>query len=434
LKTIPTLSTCTPLNDSELADLRDQFPILSRLTASGAPLAFLDNAASTQRPVCVIDAMSDCYQQYYANVHRGIHTLSEESTEAYEQSRKVIASFINAASEREVIFTSGATASINLVARTWGDQNLREGDVILTTIAEHHANIVPWHQLCERTGCRVEFLPLKKDFTFDDETVHQKLRELRPKLFAFTAVSNVLGTITPVKRWVHWARELGITTLVDASQAAPHQPLDVEQLDTDFLVFGGHKMCGPTGIGVLHGKENYLDSMPPFLGGGGMINRVSVDGFETADLPDKFEAGTPPIAEAIGLAAAAKFLRQIGLDRIAAHEKQLAQVADEGLRLIEGIEVIGPSMSHKSGIVSFSIDRVHAHDIAQELDHLGLAVRAGHHCTMPLHRHLKKSSTTRASFYLYNRLEEAHRFLEAVQQVQKKFTPSGRKRSSRPQD
>ena len=415
----------------ELAEIREQFPILSRSTASGAPLAFLDNAASTQRPQCVIDAMSDCYQRYYANVHRGIHTLSEESTEAYERSRKVIASFIGAASEREVIFTSGATASVNLVARTWGDQNLREGDVVLTTIAEHHANIVPWHQLSERTGCRVEFLTLQNDFTFDDEALHQRLQKVRPKMFAFTAASNVLGTITPVRKWTRWARDIGATTLVDASQAAPHQPLNVQELDTDFLVFGGHKMCGPTGIGVLHGKENLLESMPPFLGGGGMINRVSVDGFETADLPDKFEAGTPPIAEAIGLARAAEFLQQIGLERVAAHEKQLAQIADNGLRSMEGIEVIGPSMNHKSGIVSFSIDRVHAHDIAQELDHLGIAVRAGHHCTMPLHRHLKKTSTTRASFYLYNRPEEAQRFLDAVEQVQKKFTPSGRKRSRR---
>lgn len=421
----------TMFTETELDEIRDQFPILNRSTASGAPLIFLDNAASTQRPASVIDAMSDVYQRYYANVHRGIHTLSEESTSAYEQARRTISQYINAASEKEVIFTSGATASINTVARTWGDANLSSHDTILTTIAEHHANIVPWHQLAERTGCKVVFLPIQDDYTFDDQLVKDQLEKLQPKLFAFTAASNVLGTKPAAAQWIKWAQEHGVRTLVDASQAAPHEPLDVQALGSDFLVFGGHKMCGPTGIGVLHGKEDLLESMPTFLGGGGMIQRVTTEGFESADLPDKFEAGTPPIAEAIGLSAAANFLQGLGLQRIAEHEHHLCKIADQGLRAIPGVEVIGPDAEHKGGIVSFSIEGVHAHDIAHELDHLGIAVRAGHHCTMPLHHWMKRTSTTRASFYLYNRVQEAERLLEAIEQVKAKFTRTGRRRRQR---
>lgn len=375
--------------------------------------------------------MSECYLRYYANVHRGIHTLSEETTAAYEEARKTLANFINASSVQEVIFTAGATASINTVARTWGDQNLSEGDVILTTIAEHHANIVPWHQLAERTGCKVIFLPIEDDFTFSTDLVKEYLERFRPKLFAFTAASNVLGTKPPVARWISLARSVDAITLVDGSQAAPHETLDVQQLDADFVVFSGHKMCGPTGIGILYGKQQLLDSMPPFLGGGGMIQRVSVEGFETAELPDKFEAGTPPIAEAIGIAAAADYLTRIGLDRIAQHEHTLCQIADSGLRLIDDVEVIGPHPCDKGGIVSFSLNSVHAHDIAHQLDSLGIAVRAGHHCTMPLHRAMKKTSTTRASFYLYNTPEEAEQFVSAIEAVQNKFAKTGRRRRSR---
>ena len=420
--------------DTELEEIRDQFPILTRKTASGAPLIFLDNAASTQRPYSVVEAMGECYGNYYANVHRGIHTLSEESTAAYENARKTIANYINAPSEREVVFTSGATASVNTVARTWGDANITSGDTILTTIVEHHANIVPWHQLAERTGCKVVFLPIKDDYTFDDSLIKDELERLQPKLFTFTAASNVLGTKTPVQQWTQWAKSNGATTLVDASQVAPHDPLNVQELGADFTVFGGHKMCGPTGIGVLHGREDLLENMPGFLGGGGMIQKVTTDGFETADLPDKFEAGTPPIAEAIGLAAAAKFLQGFGLERIAAHEHRLCEIADHGLRAIEGVNVIGPDASQKGGIVSFDIPGVHAHDIAQELDYAGVAVRAGHHCTMPLHHWLKKTATTRASFYLYNTAEEANRLLEAVEQVKKKFMRTGRRRRRRNRD
>ncbi len=335
---------------------REDFPILQRATASGAPLAFLDNAASSQRPRAVIDAMSDCYEHYYANVHRGIHTLSEESTARYEEARQTVARFINASSSREVIFTAGTTASINTVARTWGDTQVAAGDVVLVTIADHHANIVPWHQLAERTGCRVVFVPLGEDFTIANEVIAEHLEKWRPRLFAFAATSNVLGTNFPVNRWTAMARSAGATTLVDAAQSAPHEKLDVQAMGADFVVFSGHKMCGPTGIGVLYGRESMLDAMPPFLGGGGMIHRVTTSGFEPADLPDKFEAGTPPIAEAIGLAAAADYLEAIGMEQIQRHEHLLCQLADEGLRSIDGVRVIGPTPDHKSGIVSFHIE------------------------------------------------------------------------------
>ncbi|QDT06146.1 putative cysteine desulfurase [Rubripirellula lacrimiformis] len=423
--------TSDAISDLDVSRYRADFPILDRTAASGAKLAFLDNAASTQRPNSVVDAMSDCYRRYYANVHRGIHTLSEESTHAYEQSRKSVAKFIAAPSDRQVIFAGGATAAINTVARTWGDANLGPDDVILLTIAEHHANIVPWHQLAARTGCRVEFLPIDDQFTIADDVVVEALDRLKPKLFAFTAASNTLGTVFPVKRWTALAHDHGATVLVDAAQAAPHAVVDVQDWDIDFLAFSGHKVCGPTGIGVLYGKEPILDAMPPFMGGGGMIHKVTTGGFSCAELPEKFEAGTPPIVEAIGLAAAVEYLADIGLDRIAAHEHRLCQHADDGLRQIDGVDVVGPTPDHKGGIVSFHVDGVHAHDVSQQLDTRGIAVRAGHHCTMPLHHHLKLSATTRASFYFYNTVEEADRLIEAVREVRQKFAPSGRKRRRR---
>ncbi len=411
---------------------RSDFPILSRTTASGSPLAFLDNAASTQRPSVVIDAMSDCYLSYYANVHRGIHTLSEESTQAFEESRQTVAKFLNANEAREIIFTAGTTASINTVARSWGDANVGEGDVILLTIAEHHANIVPWHQLAARTGCRIEFLPINDEFTIDDVTVGEALDRLRPKMFAFTAASNTLGTIFPVARWTRMGHERGATVLVDAAQAAPHQVVDVTAWDSDFVVFSGHKVCGPTGIGVLYGKEFLLDSMPAFLGGGGMIHDVTTTGFTSAQLPEKFEAGTPPIVEAIGLAAAIRYISSVGLEQIAMHEHALCRHADSRLREIAGVQIVGPTPDKKSGIISIHLPGVHAHDVSQQLDTAGVAVRAGHHCTMPLHHVLKLSATARASFYFYNTMDEADRFVDAVIEVQKKFSPSGRKRKRKP--
>ncbi len=415
----------------DAARYRGDFPILQRTVASGAPLAYLDNAASTQHPAVVIEAIDDCYRRYYANVHRGIHTLSEESTDRFERARRTIATFIGAPSPREVIFTGGTTAAINAVARSWGDQNVVTGDVILVPISEHHANIVPWHQLAERTGCRVEFLPLGDDFTIADEVVEEHLERLRPKLFAFASVSNVLGTEYPVARWTQMAHRHDAVVLVDAAQSAPHQPLDVREWFADFVAFSGHKVCGPTGIGVLYGKREWLDSMPPFLGGGAMIHRVTTDGFEPAELPEKFEAGTPPIAQAIGLEAAVNYLCEVGLDRIHAYERELCRRAEAGLRAIEGIELISPDPSRKAGIVSFTVRGVHAHDVSQHLDTRGIAVRAGHHCTMPLHHSLGLKATTRASFYFYNTPEEADRFVEAVREVRERFAPSGRRRRPR---
>lgn len=408
--------------------LRSDFPILARQSASGAPLAYLDNAASTQRPQQVIDAISDCYSRYYSNVHRGIHTLSEESTHRYEQSRGRVARFIGAASEREVIFTAGTTAGINTVARTWGDANLKSGDVVLLPISEHHANIVPWHQLAERVGCKVVFIPLDDDYLISTDIVADYLAKHQPKLFAFAAASNALGTEYPVADWTELAHAAGATVLVDAAQAAPHHTIDVDQWDADFVVFSGHKLCGPTGIGVLYGREAILDAMPPFLGGGGMIHRVTTDGFTANELPEKFEAGTPPISEAIGLAAAIDYLDAIGLDRIHVHEQMLCGLADAAIREIDGVQVFGPTPEHKAGIVSFSIDGVHAHDVSQFLDTKGIAVRAGHHCTMPLHKTLGVTATTRASFYLYNTQSEAERFVDAVREVKTKFARSGRRR------
>lgn len=416
-----------------LTHCRDDFPILKRSVHDGVPLAFLDNAASTQRPLSVINAISECYEKYYANVHRGIHTLSEESTERYERSRKTVASFIGAKHDHEVVYTAGATAAINTVARSWGGQNLKPTDTVLLTIAEHHANIVPWQQLAAEIGFKIEYLPLQDDFQLETNAVREALESYQPKLFAFTAASNVLGTSFPVAEWTALAHQQGSTVLVDAAQAAPHQSINVQAWNADFLVFSGHKVCGPTGIGVLHGKEQLLEQMPPFLGGGGMISRVTTEGFETAALPDKFEAGTPPISEAIGLEAAVKYLTEIGLKNIEEHEKTLARHAEHGLRQIDGVSVIGPQSGEKTGIVSFVLSHAHAHDVAHSLSDRGIAARAGHHCTMPLHHALGLTATTRASFYLYNTLEEAEHLVHSVAEIQQKFTPTRRRRRRRKQ-
>lgn len=407
---------------------RSDFPVLTTRSRSGAPLAYLDNGASTQHPSVVIDAISECYRGYYANVHRGIHTLSEESTERYERARKTVARFLNTETARELIFTAGTTAGINTVARAWGAANVREGDHILLTMAEHHANIVPWFQLATQVGAHVHFVPLTEDGRLNPESVVRMLDSLRPKIFAFTAVSNVLGTINPVAALVEMARERGAVTLVDAAQAAPHGPVDVRQWGADFVVFSGHKVCGPNGIGVLYGREAILEAMPPFLGGGAMIHRVTTRGFDPAPLPEKFEAGTPPIAEAIGLEAAVEYLSEVGLEAIGRYERQLVERAEAGLREIPDLEILGPDPEHKAGIVSFVIEGIHAHDIAQWLDTRGIAVRAGHHCAMPLHQSLGIPASTRASFYFYNTPDEVDALVDAVGEARQRFMKRGRKR------
>ena len=414
-----------------VANCRNDFPILNRCVHGDIPIAFLDNAASAQRPRQVLDAMNRIYEHHYANVHRGIHVLSEEATAAYEHARADVAKFMGAASSREVIFTAGTTAAINLVAHSFGGSAIGPGDVVLVTIADHHANIVPWHQLAERTGCRVEFLDIDDAFLIDDSVVKDALHRHNVKMFAFVATSNVLGTRFPVRRWTKLAHDAGATVLVDAAQAAPAEPIDVQQWDADFVVFSGHKVSGPTGIGVLYGRERLLESMPPFMGGGGMIHRVTTDGFSCAELPDKFEAGTPPIVEAIGLAAAVNYLSGLGMENIHRHERFLAKRADAGLRAIDGVRIVGPTPEHKSGIVSFHMDRPHSHDVAQLLDGHGIAVRAGHHCTMPLHERLGLSATTRASFYAYNTIDEVDRLVDAVGSIRQRFSGPKRQRKRR---
>ena len=411
----------TPLDP---AKLRRDFPILeTRLHAEdgvGVPLVFLDNAASSQRPRQVIQSMVDTYEHHYANVHRGIHQLSEESTELYEAARVKVQKLIGAAAPEEVIFTRGTTESINLVARSWGDANVGPGDEILLNEMEHHANIVPWHQLAERSGAVVRFLPITDSGELALEELDRYLSE-RTKLVAVTAVSNVLGTINPLEPLVRRAHAVGALVLVDAAQSAPHQTIDVRQLGADFLAFSGHKMLGPTGIGVLYGRRELLEAMPPFLGGGSMIRRVRTDGFEPADLPAKFEAGTPPIVPAIGLGAAIDYLEAVGLDAIHAHEQMLATAAHEALDRIGGVRFLGPPPEAKAGIVSFVLEGIHPHDIAQVLDSRGIAVRAGHHCTMPLHKRLGITASTRASFYLYNTLEEVTALAEGLAEVKRIF-------------
>lgn len=429
-RTTTKLMTATQALAIDASQFRGDFPILQTHARSGAPLAYLDNAASTQRPTAVIEAISDCYRSYYANVHRGIHTLSEKATERYERSRQSVAEFLNAETRREVIFTAGTTAAINAVARSWGDANVGAGDHVLLTMAEHHANIVPWHQLASRTGAHVHFLPLSEDGRIDPAAAANLLDSLRPKMFAFTAVSNVLGTVNPVAELVSLARDRGAATLIDAAQAAPHAPVDVQAWNADFVIFSGHKLCGPTGIGVLYGREAMLEMMPPFLGGGAMIRRVTVDGFEPAPLPEKFEAGTPPITEAIGLEAAIGYLRDVGLSKIGTYERQLVERAEAGLRAIPGLRILGPAPEHKAGIVSFVIEGIHGHDIAQWLDTRGIAVRAGHHCAMPLHKSLGITASTRASFYFYNTPEEVDALIAGVGEAVERFKKKGRKRNA----
>ena len=398
---------------------RDDFPILKK-RVHNQPLIYLDNAATTQKPRQVLEAMDTLYTSHYANVHRGIHTLSEESTDQFEAARDAVCRMLGGVMREEVVFTRGTTEAINLVACSWGDQNISDGDEILISEMEHHANIVPWQQLAERSGASIRWIPITDDGYLDIEAFNTMLSP-RAKLVAITAVSNVLGTINPIKQIIDIAHSHGVIVLVDAAQSVPHCPTDVRAWDADFVTFGGHKMLGPTGIGVLYGKRQLLEAMPPCLGGGGMIRRVRKEGFEAADLPDKFEAGTPPFVEAIGLAAAIDYLQNVGLESVAKHEQQLVALAMERLSAIEGVRVFGPSASDRAGIVSFQIDGVHAHDVAQILDRHGIAIRAGHHCAMPLHLRLEVPATSRASFYFYNTAADVEALATAIEETQTVF-------------
>jgi cysteine desulfurase / selenocysteine lyase len=404
---------------TDFLKIRKDFPILEREVHPGVRLVFLDSTASSQKPQFVLDAMDKFYRINNSNIHRGVYTLSEESTQMYEDAREKVARFINAPDRRSIVFTRNATESINLVAYTWGRKNLSAGDLVVLTEMEHHSNIVPWHMLAAEKGIQIEFIPVTGDGTLDLVN-YKKILEKKPKLVSFTHMSNVLGTITPAKEISRLAHEAGSIVLIDAAQSVPHLPVNVQDIDADFLAFSAHKMCGPTGIGALFGKIHLLNEMPPFLGGGEMIKKVTFDGFTSSDVPAKFEAGTPAIAEAVGFGAAVDYLSAIGMNEIAAHEQEIIQYALERLEETSGVQVIGPK-DNRGGVASFVIDGIHPHDIAQLLDSEGIAVRAGHHCAQPLHIKLGLPATTRASFYLYNTRDEVDLLINGIEKVKKTF-------------
>jgi cysteine desulfurase/selenocysteine lyase len=393
--------------------IRADFPILER-QVHGKRLVFLDSAASSQRPRQVIDAMDEYYRRSHANVHRGVHTLSEEATDLYEAARKKVVRFIGAKSSREVIWTRNATESINLVAYAWGRANVHAGDEIVATEMEHHANFVPWQVLAKERGARLRFIPINGEGALQLDQLDELLNA-RTKLVAVTHTSNVLGTINPVKEIAERAHAAGALCLVDGAQSAPHMPVNVLELGCDFFAFSGHKMCGPTGIGVLWGRRDLLEAMPPFLTGGEMIRRVTFEGDEWNELPAKFEAGTPAIAEAIGLGAAVDYLNGLGMAAIRAHEKEIVAYAMERLSEVPGLKLYGPpDPEQHGGLTTFTLDGIHPHDLATILDAEGVAVRAGHHCAMPLHLKLDLPATTRASFYIYTLPEEIDALVEGL--------------------
>jgi cysteine desulfurase / selenocysteine lyase len=408
------------LSTFDIAKIRGDFPILTRQVRPGVPLIYLDSTATAQKPTQVIDAMDRYYRQSNANIHRGIHSLAEEATAAYEAARQRVAGFIGAAQAEQIIYTRNTTEAINLVTFTWGRANLQARDVIILTEMEHHSNLVPWQMLALEKNLRLEFIPVTPDGLLDLEAYRQLL-ELHPKLVAFTQMSNVLGTINPAAEIIQLAHQAEALTLVDAAQSVPHLPVDVTALDADFLVFSAHKMCGPTGIGILYGKLPLLEAMPPYQGGGDMIKRVKLRSFVANDLPHKFEAGTPAIAEAIGLGAAVDYLESVGMANISAHEHAIIAYALERLEEVPGVRVFGPTAEKKGGVAAFTFEGVHPHDVAQILDTEGVAVRAGHHCAMPLHEKFHIPATTRASFYLYNTQDEVDRLIEGLYKVKRVF-------------
>ena len=403
-----------------ITQIRADFPILSREVRPGVPLVYLDSTATSQKPQIVLDTIENFYRQSYANIHRGIHTLAEEATALYENAREAIAEFINAPTAEQVVFTRNTTESINLVAYTWARANLKSGDVIVLTEMEHHSNLIPWQILMQERGIRLEFIPVQANGYLDLDG-YRSLLELEPKLVSFTHMSNVLGTINPAGEIIDLAHRAGAVTLVDAAQSVPHQPVDVQDLKADFLAFSGHKMCGPTGIGILYGRKDLLETMPPFQGGGDMIRRVHLRSFSTNEIPYKFEAGTPAIAEAIGLGAAIGYLKKIGMEAIARHERQMISYAIERLEEVPGVHLFGPPADSRGGIATFYMDGLHPHDISQILDASGVAIRAGHHCAMPLHEKFNLPATARASFYLYNTFEEIDILIEGLYKVKEIF-------------
>ncbi|MFZ4450846.1 cysteine desulfurase [Salibacterium aidingense] len=386
----------------DVKEIRNQFPILHQ-EVNGSPLVYLDSAATSQKPYKVIEAVEDYYRRYNSNVHRGVHTLGSLATDGYEGAREKVRSFIHAPSAREVVFTRGTTTAINTVAYSYGRANLQEGDEIVLTPMEHHSNIIPWQQAAKATGAALKYLPMKEDGTLSLEDVQNTITS-NTKIVAVAHVSNVLGTINPIKEITRMAHEHGAVTVVDGAQSVPHMKVDVQELDCDFFAFSGHKMGGPTGIGVLYGKKKLLDKMEPVEFGGEMIDFVDLYDSTWKDIPWKFEGGTPVIAGAIGLGAAIDFLEDVGMENIEAHEAELAAYALERLKEVEGIHIYGPQK--RAALVTFNVDDVHPHDAATVLDAEGIAVRAGHHCAQPLMKWLDVVATARASFYVYNTKED----------------------------
>ena len=407
------------LNEFDVEAIRNDFSILKQ--ENDPSLIYLDSAATSQTPDPVIEAMDAYYRTYNSNIHRGIYRISEEATAKYEEARQRIGRFINARRSSQVIFTRNTTESINLVAYSWGSANLREGDEILVTVMEHHSNLLPWQLLSQRTGAKLRFIEVTDEGVLQLDGLETLLTE-HTKLVAMTHVSNVLGTINPVKELTAAAHAIGAKVLIDGAQSVPHFDVDVQELDCDFLAFSGHKMCGPTGIGILYGKSDLLEEMPPFLGGGSMIRSVQRESSTYADVPAKFEAGTPAIAEAIGLAAAVDYLNQVGLEAIFVHEQELLEYAHQKLAEIEGITIYGPKPRQKTGAITFNLEGIHPHDIAGVLDTVGVAVRAGHHCAQPLMQKFGVIATVRASFYLYNKLEEIDILHEGLLKAQRMLT------------
>jgi cysteine desulfurase/selenocysteine lyase len=396
----------------DVESVRRDFPVLAR-EVNGKPLCYLDNAASSQRPRQVIDAISSYYEHSHANVHRGVHRLSQEATDLFEGARETLRRFINARATREIIFVRGTTEAVNLVAQSYARPRLQPGDEIVISWLEHHANIVPWQMVCEQTGARLRVIPITRSGEVDFDAFLGLLND-RTRLLALAHVSNALGTVVPVEKFVREAKRRGIPVLLDGAQAAPHMRVDVQAMDCDFYGFSGHKMCGPTGIGVLYGRESLLAAMPPWQGGGDMILAVSFERTVYNELPYKFEAGTPHIAGAIGLARAVDYLEVLGLDRIAAAEHELLEYATERLSGIPGLTIVGTA-PEKAAVVSFTVERVHPHDLGTILDSEGVAIRTGHHCAMPVMEFFGVPATARASFAFYNTRAEVDRLVDALQ-------------------
>ena len=412
-------AVATPLDG---AAIRTDFPILTQPPSEGRqPLVFLDSAASSQKPAAVIDALADYYRTYNANIHRGVYELSERATAKYEEARHLVAAFINAASPRECVFVRNTTEGINLVAQTWGRRNIKEGDLIVLTVMEHHSNLVPWQLLAEETGADLAHVRLTPDGRLDMEHLDELLAR-EPKLVAFCHVSNSIGTINDAAEITRRAHAVGATVVVDAAQSVPHLPVDVRALGVDFLAFSGHKMLGPMGSGVLYGKRALLEAMPPYMGGGSMIRKVGLERSTWADVPAKFEAGTPAVGDQIGLGVAVEYLSKLGMDAVRAHERELVEYALAKLSEVPELTIHGPhDAEHRAGVIAFTVADIHPHDVAAILDGENVAVRAGHHCTQPLMGVLDVVATTRASFYVYNTPDDVDRLVAALHRARQVF-------------